>query len=86
MPACQGGSRSGRAGLAKEQPHDPALGRPERQAPAGGKVELTRIPADFRESGGEARTAEPLLEDPERLAGAADADEDEAGRIEPELG
>jgi hypothetical protein len=86
VPARQRGAGLGRAGLAKEQPHDPALARPEGEAAAGGKAELSRISADFGEGGGEPATAQSLLEDPERLAGAADADDDEPGRVEAEPG
>jgi hypothetical protein len=84
VPAGEGGAGLRRTGLAKEQPHDPALARPERQATTGGEVEFPWISADFREGGGKAPAAEPLLEDPERLAGTADADEDQATGIEAE--
>ncbi|MBN8993989.1 MAG: hypothetical protein J0H94_02105 [Rhizobiales bacterium] len=86
LPTRQGGAGSDPAGLAEEQAHDPAFARPERQAPAGGEVELPRISADFRESRGEAGTAEPLLESPQSLAGTAHPDQDQPGRIEAELG
>lgn len=84
MPTGEGGAGSGRAGLAEKEAHHAALARPQGQAAAGGEVELPRIPADFRESRGEAAAAEPFLEGPERLAGTADPDEDQAGRIEAE--
>ena len=64
MPAGERGAGLGRAGLAEEESHDPALARPERQATAGGEVEFPWIPADFREGGGKALAAEPLLEGP----------------------
>lgn len=56
----------------------------ERQAAAGGEIELARIAGDLGKHGGEPAAAEPFLEDPERIDGAGHPDEDEAGRRKAE--
>ena len=56
----------------------------KRETAAGGQVELARVAADLGHHGGKAAAAQPLLEDPERVAGFPDADDDQAGRRQTE--
>src|SRR5436305_7814156 len=79
QPAGERRARLRRARLTEKEAHDPALPRPESQPAAGGEVEFPRRTANLGDDRGKARTAQSLLESPQRLCRPADADEDEPG-------
>lgn len=84
QPAGGGGAGLGLAGLAQQQAQDAAGAGEERQAAAGGEVELTGRAADLGEDGGEAAAGKPLGEHPQGVAGLCRADEDQPRRVEAE--
>ena len=59
-------------------------GGPEGKPPAGGEIKRMGRSSDDGEDRGKTAAAEPLLQRPQRVFGAAGADDDEAGRIEAE--
>jgi hypothetical protein len=70
--------------MAEEESHDAALPGAQRQTPARGQVETAGVAADLGQDGGEAATAKPFLENPERLARTAHRDDEQPLRIESE--
>jgi hypothetical protein len=84
MPAGGSGARFGLAGLAQKQTHHAAVAGAERETPARGQVELARMAPDLGEHGADPAAAERLLENPEGLACAAGADDDEPPRVDAE--
>lgn len=75
-------ARLRRAALAQKQTGDAAIAGTQCQPPARGKIEDCGIAPYFHDHCRKAGAAEPLLEDPERLAGFFHADRDQPFGIE----
>jgi len=84
-PAGPGGAGLGGGGLAEQEARHSALPGAKRQAAAGGEIERPGVPAQLAEDGGKSRTAEALLEDPERFFRPAGLDHHEPGGGQSEL-
>lgn len=85
-PTGAGGAGRSAIGLAQQQAHDAVLAGAERQPPARGQIEDTRVSADLGQHGGEAATAQAFLEYPKSVGRFGDADDDQTARIETEAG
>jgi hypothetical protein len=83
-PAGIGGAGEYAIGLAEQQAHDAVLAGAERQTPARGQIEETRVASDLGQDRGEAAAAKAFLEHPEGVGGLGDADNDQAPYIEAE--
>lgn len=86
LPARAGGAGLGRRGHPQQQGHDAGgLGR-QRQAAAGGQVELARRAPGLDHDGPERRAARRLRPGPEHALAVARPHQQHLRRVEPELG
>lgn len=86
QPAGVGGTRQRAIGLAEQQTHDTVGGGAEREAAARGQVKLARIAAQFGKHGGQAATAQSLLEYPQSILWLRHPHDDQPRGIQSEGG
>ena len=85
-PAGIGGAGEYALGLTKKESHHPVLAGAERQTPARGQVEETRVASDLGQHRSEPAATKPLLEHPEGVGGRGDVGDDQTLRVEAEAG